>query len=111
VSEGTPRALKAAVGVGTLDVQLAQPGRRDDARRILSRALGVPVHDAADPIALWARVLDAEGVGAALAELHAAGISVSGFALGQPSLDEVFLALTGASPRPSTTTITSQELA
>ena len=32
----------------------------------------------------------------ALAELTRAGIGVSDFALGQPSLDEVFLALTGS---------------
>ena len=31
----------------------------------------------------------------ALAELSRSGIAVSDFALGQPSLDEVFLALTG----------------
>jgi len=31
----------------------------------------------------------------ALAELSRSGIAVTGFALSQPSLDEVFLALTG----------------
>jgi ABC-2 type transport system ATP-binding protein len=31
----------------------------------------------------------------ALAELNAAGVAVTQFALGQPTLDEAFLALTG----------------
>ena len=42
----------------------------------------------------------------ALAELTAAGIAVDQFALGQPSLDEVFLALTG---RPAHVSTEAQE--
>ena len=98
VSEGTPHMLKAAVGGGTLAVQLAHPDRRHDALRILSRQLGVPVEARADPVAVTARVADADTVTGALAALTAAGVEVSGFALGQPSLDEVFLALTGSNP-------------
>ena len=37
----------------------------------------------------------------ALARLTSAGIGVSDFALGQPSLDEVFLALTGSQAAPA----------
>jgi hypothetical protein len=48
-----------------------------------------------DPAALTARGADAESIASALAELVRAGIAVNEFALGQPSLDEVFLALTG----------------
>ena len=45
-------------------------------------------------------------VGRALSELARSGIGVSDFAFGQPSLDEVFLALTGrpADPAPDPTT-------
>jgi ABC-2 type transport system ATP-binding protein len=42
-----------------------------------------------------ARSADAGEVGAALTELSRAGIAVAEMSLGQPSLDEVFLALTG----------------
>ena len=45
--------------------------------------------------ALSARVSDPERVAHALAELSRSGIPLIDFALGQPSLDEVFLALTG----------------
>jgi ABC-2 type transport system ATP-binding protein len=48
-----------------------------------------------DPAAITARVSDAERVAHALAELARSGVAVTDFALGQPSLDEVFLALTG----------------
>ena len=62
-----------------------------------------------DPVALTARVDGdgdasdgaAEQAARALAELARAGITVDNFSLGQPSLDEVFLALTGTT-RPTT---------
>jgi daunorubicin/doxorubicin transport system ATP-binding protein len=53
------------------------------------------VRPEADPAALSACADDPERVGEALAELARSGIVVSEFSLGQPSLDEVFLALTG----------------
>ena len=48
-----------------------------------------------DPSALSAVDVDADRAAAALAALASAQIPVAEFALGQPSLDEVFLALTG----------------
>ena len=50
----------------------------------------------ADPAVLTVRADAAGGAAAALAELSWAGIEVAEFALGQPTLDEVFLALTGS---------------
>jgi ABC-2 type transport system ATP-binding protein len=95
IAEGTPGELKASVGSGTLHVRLLHPVRRPDAERVLAAALRVPVRPEADPAALSARVSDPERVAVALAELSRAGVAVTQFALGQPSLDEVFLALTG----------------
>jgi ABC-2 type transport system ATP-binding protein len=62
---------------------------------VLARALDAAVHLESDPAALSVPVEDAERASAAVGELFAAGIDVSNFSLGQPSLDEVFLALTG----------------
>ena len=62
---------------------------------MLSQALGVAVETPAEPVALLARVSEGERVPYALAELPRVGIAVTDFSLGQPSLDEVFLALTG----------------
>lgn len=99
IAEGTSAELKASVGSGVVHVRLATPERRDDARQILATSLGQAVDLDAEPRGLTARVADPDRAGAALAELAKAGIAVSDFSLGQPSLDEVFFALTG---RPST---------
>ncbi|HEX6310551.1 MAG TPA: ATP-binding cassette domain-containing protein [Acidimicrobiia bacterium] len=95
IAEGTPADLKASVGSGALHVRLQDGERRADAQRLLTSALGVPVHLEPDPAAISARVPDGDVVPDALAELSRAGIAVTDFSLGQPSLDEVFLALTG----------------
>ncbi|MBE1530404.1 ATP-binding cassette domain-containing protein [Actinomadura algeriensis] len=99
IAEGAPGELKASVGAGSVHLRLRDADRREDARKLLGRALRVPVATGTDPVALTAR-LDAEGDTAerasrALAELAAAGIVVDDFSLGRPSLDQVFLTLTG----------------
>jgi len=102
IAEGTPSELKAAAGPGTLRIRLADPAQRPKAARALTHLLEVSVHDGADPAELTARIPPAESgrlasgeAAAAVAELAWAGITVGEFALGQPSLDEVFLTLTG----------------
>jgi len=95
IAEGTSGELKASVGSGALHVRLRDPEDRPEAERVLSKTLGVPMHLDSDPAALSARVSDPERVAHALAELSRSGVAVTDFALGQPSLDEVFLALTG----------------
>lgn len=95
IAEGTPGELKASVGAGALRVRLRDLEQRRDAERVLSRTLEVTVHLESDPAALSARVSDPERVSHALTELNRSGVEVADFALGQPSLDEVFLALTG----------------
>ncbi|MFG2051327.1 ATP-binding cassette domain-containing protein [Micromonospora sp. NPDC048935] len=101
IAEGTPGELKSSVGSGTVHLRLRDPGQRPQAEKLLREALDVPVQLAADPVALTARVgeagtdLDASAQAArALGDLARAGIVVDDFSLGQPSLDEVFLALT-----------------
>ncbi|MET7395978.1 ATP-binding cassette domain-containing protein [Dactylosporangium sp. NPDC005572] len=108
IAEGTPGELKSSVGSGTVHVRLRDPGRRSEAEAVLRAALGVPVQLDADPVALTARVggagtdLDAsEQAARALGDLARAGIVVDDFSLGQPSLDEVFLALTDHPAEPA----------
>jgi ABC-2 type transport system ATP-binding protein len=95
IAEGTPGQLKASVGEGALNVRLLDAAQRPDAERILAGALDAPVQLANDPAALSVRVAGAEPASDALAELSRAGVALADFSLGQPSLDEVFLALTG----------------
>jgi daunorubicin/doxorubicin transport system ATP-binding protein len=105
--------IRAVVAHGTTVLlttqylRLRDPGQRPDAERVLAQALDAPVQPDADPVALTARV-SGEGTGfvaseqaaRALAELARAGIVVDDFSLGQPSLDEVFLALTDRPAEP-----------
>ncbi len=95
VAEGTPGELKSSVGSGAVHVRLAEAGQRSEAERILARVIGGQVHLAAEPDALSVASSDPERVGAALVELSRAGVAVSGYRLAEPSMDEVFLALTG----------------
>ena len=98
IAEGTPSQLKASVGSGAMHVRLLDPDQRPKAERVLSRALNTPVHLESDPAALSASCPPApERAAEAIAELSRSGIAVADFSLGQPSLDEVFLALTGRS--------------
>jgi ABC-2 type transport system ATP-binding protein len=95
IAEGTGGELKALVGTGTLHVRVLDPEQRPEAGRILTAALGEPFQLESDPAALSARVSNPEQVAAALAELARCCVPLAEFSLGQPSLDEVFLALTG----------------
>jgi ABC-2 type transport system ATP-binding protein len=95
IAEGTTGELKSSIGSGVLSVRLRDPAKRPDAERILAHELGVPVHLESDPVALSARVSDTDRATRALGVLSQLGFEASEFALGQPSLDEVFLALTG----------------
>jgi len=95
IAEGTPSQLKASVGSGALHVRLLDPEQRTEAESVLARALDAPVQLEADPTALSAACAAPDRGAEAVAELSRADIQVADFSLGQPSLDEVFLALTG----------------
>ena len=82
-------------------MRLRDTAQRPDALSLLRKVLGGNVQPDADPVAITAQLsgedgdrVAAEQASRALAELAAAGITVDNFALGQPTLDEVFLALT-----------------
>ncbi|WP_116101436.1 ATP-binding cassette domain-containing protein [Amycolatopsis thermalba] len=101
IAEGTPGELKASVGAGSIHVRLRDAAQRGEAQRVMARALASTVELGGDPVSLTARIGGGEsGLGAAehaaraLSDLAQAGITVDDFSLGQPSLDEVFLALT-----------------
>jgi ABC-2 type transport system ATP-binding protein len=108
IAEGTSAELKARVGSGTLRIRLHDPEQRSAARYVLGDVLGEPAQLEPDPAALSVRAPDSELAVAAVAELSRAGIAVAEMALGQPSLDEVFLALTG---HPAENDLTTEDAA
>jgi ABC-2 type transport system ATP-binding protein len=75
-------------------VRLLDPAQRDEAERVLTRELGV-AHLEPDPAGLSAPCADTDRAAEAVAELSRRGVRIADFSLGQPTLDEVFLALTG----------------
>ncbi|MDQ0206064.1 ATP-binding cassette domain-containing protein [Alkalicoccobacillus murimartini] len=95
IAEGTSDELKASVGSGTLQLRLSDPNTRDQAIHILEETLHSTVFVGNDAAVLTSQVKDSSRVIKALATLDDTGISLSDFSLGQPSLDEVFLTLTG----------------
>jgi ABC-2 type transport system ATP-binding protein len=95
IAEGTSRELKSSVGSNTLHVRIDDASRLLDAERLLRQALGGGVHEGGEVGTLSARVEGESRIAEALAALASAGIGVAELTLGQPSLDDVFFALTG----------------
>ena len=95
IAEGTSRELKAATGSGFLHVTLADPSQIDAAARLLEQHLGGDAQRNAEGAVLSIKANAPHAANAALAALTAAGISIEGFSMAAPSLDEVFFALTG----------------
>ncbi len=95
IAEGTSRALKAQVGSGFLHIHVEDSLRIDDAARILEQRLGHAVRRSAEGSELAVMAGSPAAAHEAIGVLIAQGIAVSDFALGSPSLDEVFFSLTG----------------
>jgi ABC-2 type transport system ATP-binding protein len=110
IAEGTPGQLKASVGSGALHVRLLDPEQRPEAERVLARELG-SVHLESDPTALSVACPDANRAADAIAELARTDVGIAQFSLDQPSLDEVFLALTGHPAEADATAVEEEQAA
>ncbi len=100
VAEGTPGELKAIVGSGLLTIRVANPPDGRAALALLDTLFEAPTLLSNDELTLRTRLTDLTKAAPTIAELQQQGIQVTEFALGQPSLNEVFLALT--TPRSKT---------
>ena len=94
IASGTPSQLKSETGSARLEVTLSAP--RPEAVLALQPLLDGEAHVSHDGRRLRAAVLNQEGIAtAAVRALDRAGILVDDVQVHQPSLDDVFLALTG----------------
>jgi ABC-2 type transport system ATP-binding protein len=94
IALGTPRELKAETGAARLEVTLSIP--RPEAVPALARLLDGPAQVSHDGRRLRAAVRNQQGLAtAAVRALDDAGILVDDVQVHQPSLDDVFFALTG----------------
>jgi ABC-2 type transport system ATP-binding protein len=95
IAEGTSRDLKASVGANALHVRLGSAEDRPRAQELLARVVGDGVMPATDPMVVAVRLDRTGQAPEVLAALMSNEIDVAEFSVGTPSLDEVFLALTG----------------
>jgi ABC-2 type transport system ATP-binding protein len=94
IAEGTGKELKASIGGRALHLKLVDMNQREAAESILRSVLG-EARDGAEPNEICAKVAQEDRIPQVLAQLAAGGIGIAEFALAQPSLDDVFLSLTG----------------
>jgi ABC-2 type transport system ATP-binding protein len=95
IAEGTSRDLKASVGSNTLHVRLGIASQRPMAQDAVKRILGDGLLPPDDPLIVAARLGHPGQAAEVLAALTASDVDIAEFSVGTPSLDEVFLALTG----------------
>jgi ABC-2 type transport system ATP-binding protein len=100
IAQGTGAQLKERVGGQILELELASAARRDQAQAVLAAVgCGQPEPDErADRLSLPAPGHGLELLERAAAALRDSDIAVSNLALRGPTLDDVFLQLTGAPP-------------
>ncbi|MFI9580613.1 ATP-binding cassette domain-containing protein [Streptomyces sp. NPDC052236] len=95
VAEGRPDELKRRIGGQTLQVRPTVPADLHEVGRILAELTGAtPAHDLNTGL-LTAPVSDPMLISALVRRLDGAGITADELGMRLPSLDEVFLALTG----------------
>lgn len=95
IAEGTSAELKASVGSSTLRIRLGAAPERELAEKLIREIMHVEPHGSDDPFALAANIAKDSQVPEVLALLSANGLRPQEFSIGQPSMDEVFFALTG----------------
>jgi ABC transporter DrrB family efflux protein len=100
IAEGTGNELKDRVGGQILEVELTSAAQRDQALLVLAGVgCGEPEPgDRADKLTLPAPRDGLELIEEAANAMREAGVGVSELALRRPTLDDVFLQLTGAPP-------------
>jgi len=102
VAEGTPGGLRSRIGGDVVEVTLRDAGDGSTALQALRALATSPVDPPLAGGRLRIPVRDAEALPQVVRLLDGAGVPFTGLALHEPTLDDVFLALTGrpAAPLP-----------
>ncbi len=95
VAEGTPDELKAGVGNSTLQVRLVDRERTAEAAALVTRVLGEEPVLTPEAGGLNIALADANRAADVLIAFREQRLGISTASVRQPTLDEVFLALTG----------------
>jgi len=94
VAEGTSHELKAAIGKATLRLELANENDVENTLRITGKILAAKASNP-QPGLVTAPMADPDRVTDLLIALRESNIHLAGVSVLEPTLDEVFLALTG----------------
>jgi len=95
VAEGTPDELKTSVGNSTLQLELAAGADHDLAGQVVWRVVGREPVLTPDSGRMSVPLETADGVADVLIGLRQAGVTITAVSVAKPTLDEVFLTLTG----------------
>src|SRR6202034_2286352 len=95
VAEGTPDELKTSVGNSTLQVRLAPGADQELARQVVRRVAGAEPVMAPESGQMNVPLDTADRAADVLIGFRQAGVSIISVSVDKPTLDEVFLALTG----------------
>lgn len=94
IAEGTPAELKASIGVAALELQLRDPADAQTAHEVVRRVLGAECHVSAEG-RVTAPLADPEIITDVLLALRNSSIGLLEVSVKSPTLDEVFMAITG----------------
>ncbi|GIF38904.1 daunorubicin resistance protein DrrA family ABC transporter ATP-binding protein [Actinoplanes xinjiangensis] len=99
IAEGTPDTLKAGIGTDILHLHLPEPAALATAVPLLADLAAAGTTVTADPVSgdLTVHVSRPDASAEALRRLDRHGVTVATIQLTRPSLDDVFLSLTGRS--------------
>ncbi len=95
VAEGTPDELKTSVGNSTLQLELAAGVDQDLARQVVQRVAGREPVLTPESGRMNVPLETADAAADVLIGLRQAGVAISAVSVAKPTLDEVFLTLTG----------------
>ncbi len=95
IADGTADELKASVGTSALQLTLADRDRIDEARALISPVLGLEATVTPESGRITAPLADPSITGDLLVRLRDRSIAVDEITVSKPSLDEVFLTITG----------------
>ncbi|WP_437584453.1 ATP-binding cassette domain-containing protein [Paramicrobacterium sp. CJ85] len=95
VAEGTSDDLKASIGTSSLNLRLSDTGDTDAALQAIRQVLGVEAALSPEAARISVPLLEADRVTDLLVELRSRGIHLAEMSVQKPSLDEVFLTITG----------------
>ena len=95
VAEGTPDELKTSVGSSTLQLRMADVAATADAASVVRRILGEDPVLTPEAGGMNAALTDANRAADVLIALRQSGLSIASATVQKPTLDEVFMAITG----------------